>query len=153
MKNMRALTAPRNRASVTTMSETVRRLLWDREGDSPRSESGADLNTGPAIVRGHHLLRVGWRSATGEFDVLPLTPTVWAFLTSVRTTPAADVCCRIRAGRGLSRLNRVLYYRKNLYGFYELSNCPSISDYGKARTSEVELNRVEKINSKPKPGS
>src|SRR6267378_6119786 len=30
-----------------------------------------------------------------EFDVLLLTLTVWAFLTSVSTTPAADFCCRI----------------------------------------------------------
>src|SRR5258708_34498345 len=38
---------------------------------------------------------IGWRSATREFDVLLLALTVWAFLTSVSTTPAADFCCRI----------------------------------------------------------
>jgi hypothetical protein len=38
---------------------------------------------------------MGWRSATGECNVLLLTRTVWAFLTSVGTTPAADFCCRI----------------------------------------------------------
>src|SRR5713226_3063397 len=37
-----------------------------------------------------------WRSATHEFDVLLLTLTVWAFLTRVSTTPAADFCCRVR---------------------------------------------------------
>src|SRR5712664_877006 len=40
---------------------------------------------------------MGWRSATREFDVLLLALTVWAFLTSAHTTPAADFCCRIRA--------------------------------------------------------
>src|SRR6202166_248618 len=39
---------------------------------------------------------MGWRHATREFDVLLLALTVWAFLTSVSTTPAADFCCRIR---------------------------------------------------------
>src|SRR6202790_5743959 len=39
---------------------------------------------------------MGWRSATHEFDVLLLALTVWAFLTRVSTTPAADFCCRIR---------------------------------------------------------
>ena len=38
---------------------------------------------------------IGWRSATREFAVLLLALTVWAFLTSVSTTPAADFCCRI----------------------------------------------------------
>ena len=31
-----------------------------------------------------------------EFDVRLLAITVWAFLTSLSTTPAADFCCRIR---------------------------------------------------------
>src|SRR6202040_2463036 len=39
---------------------------------------------------------IGWRHATREFDVLLLALTVWAFLTRVSTTPAADFCCRIR---------------------------------------------------------
>src|ERR1700680_2157172 len=39
---------------------------------------------------------MGWRSATHEFDVLLLTLPVWAFLTCVSTTPAADFCCRVR---------------------------------------------------------
>src|SRR5580692_10901389 len=34
--------------------------------------------------------------ATYEFDVLLFTLTVWAFLTRVSTTPAADFCGRIR---------------------------------------------------------
>jgi hypothetical protein len=38
---------------------------------------------------------IGWRNATREFDVRLLALTVWAFLTSVSTTPAADFCCRI----------------------------------------------------------
>jgi hypothetical protein len=37
--------------------------------------------------------RIGWRSATPEFDVLLLALTVWAFLTGVSTTPAADRTC------------------------------------------------------------
>jgi hypothetical protein len=39
---------------------------------------------------------MGWRHAAREFDVLLLTLPVWAFLTSVSTTPAADFCCRVR---------------------------------------------------------
>jgi hypothetical protein len=39
---------------------------------------------------------MGWRSATHEFDVLLLALTVWAFLTSVSTTPAADFCRTVR---------------------------------------------------------
>jgi hypothetical protein len=38
---------------------------------------------------------IGWRNATREFDVLLLALTVWAFLTFVSNTPAADFCCRI----------------------------------------------------------
>jgi len=34
--------------------------------------------------------------ATRESDVLLLTLTVWAFLTGVSTTPAADFCCKVR---------------------------------------------------------
>jgi len=39
---------------------------------------------------------MGWRNATRESDVLMLLLTVWAFLTYVSTTPAADFCGRIR---------------------------------------------------------
>ena len=44
---------------------------------------------------------MGWRKATDEFNVLLLTPTVWAFLTYVSTTPAADFCCRIRMNHSI----------------------------------------------------
>src|ERR1700693_4206326 len=39
---------------------------------------------------------IGWRSSTQEFDVLLFTLTVWAFLTCVSNTPAADFCCTVR---------------------------------------------------------
>ena len=39
---------------------------------------------------------IGWRNATRESNVLLLALTVWAFLTRVSTTPAADFCGRIR---------------------------------------------------------
>ena len=39
---------------------------------------------------------IGWRSATHESDVLLLLLTVWAFLTHVSNTPAADFCGRVR---------------------------------------------------------
>ena len=38
---------------------------------------------------------IGWRHATRESDVLLLTLTAWAFLTSVSNTPAADFCGRV----------------------------------------------------------
>src|SRR5258708_37466198 len=38
---------------------------------------------------------VGWRSATRDIDVVLLALSVWAFRTSVSSTPAADFCCRI----------------------------------------------------------
>src|SRR5258708_35842045 len=38
---------------------------------------------------------VGWRGAGSEFGVLLPGLTGWAFLTYVRSTPAADFCCRI----------------------------------------------------------
>ena len=42
---------------------------------------------------------IGWRHATREFDVLRLALTVWAFLTPVSTTPAADFCRTVRVNR------------------------------------------------------
>ena len=91
---------PHHRTGGSAYGGSASCALTGRRFDSSFATRASPLCRLP--FRLHRLLNlqnsaklIGWRSATREFDVLLLTLTVWAFLTFVSTTPAADFCCRI----------------------------------------------------------